>query len=154
MCSSDLHGLKSKEGGYQRTGSRTPMQWSKGPNAGFSEAGAGALYLPVDGAADAPSVEAELKDPDSLLRHVQGLIRFRQAHSALDSGAAFRFVSDGTPLVYERESADERLLIALNPSAEARSLPAEGTLLLAHRGASLAEGTLRLPAGSGAVVGR
>lgn len=30
--------LKSKEGGYQRTGSRTPMQWGGGKNLGFSDA--------------------------------------------------------------------------------------------------------------------
>ena len=40
-------GLASKEGGYFRTGSRTPMQWDGGKNRGFSSAD-GALYLPVD----------------------------------------------------------------------------------------------------------
>ena len=43
-----LHGLKSKEGGYERTGSRTPMQWTNGDNAGFSAASSEKLYLPVD----------------------------------------------------------------------------------------------------------
>jgi maltose alpha-D-glucosyltransferase/alpha-amylase len=33
-----IPGLASKEGGYDRTGSRTPMQWDNGPNAGFSTA--------------------------------------------------------------------------------------------------------------------
>lgn len=40
--------LPSKEGGYTRTGSRTPMQWDDGANLGFSQAAAEALYLPVD----------------------------------------------------------------------------------------------------------
>ncbi|MDR1046896.1 MAG: hypothetical protein LBL64_03905, partial [Treponema sp.] len=40
--------LPYKEGGYTRTGSRTPMQWTGGPNKGFSRAGADKLYLPVD----------------------------------------------------------------------------------------------------------
>ena len=31
-----LEGLGSKEGGIGRTGSRTPMQWEPGPQAGFS----------------------------------------------------------------------------------------------------------------------
>ncbi|PJM78405.1 alpha-amylase family glycosyl hydrolase [Bifidobacterium scaligerum] len=42
--------LPTKEGGYVRTGSRTPMQWdAKTPNLGFSAAAnAKALYLPVE----------------------------------------------------------------------------------------------------------
>lgn len=30
-----VEGLTSVEGGYGRTGSRSPMQWDKTPNAGF-----------------------------------------------------------------------------------------------------------------------
>ena len=40
--------LPTKEGGYTRTGTRTPMQWSEGNNKGFSTAPADKLYLPVD----------------------------------------------------------------------------------------------------------
>ena len=47
-------GLPSKEGGYFRTGSRTPMQWNKGANKGFSKAAAAKLYLPVDTKPSAP----------------------------------------------------------------------------------------------------
>ena len=39
--------LKSRDGGYHRTGSRTPMQWNNGKNLGFSNTD-GELYLPVD----------------------------------------------------------------------------------------------------------
>lgn len=44
-----IPGLPSKEGGYTRTGSRTPMQWTGGKNAGFSDADADKLYLPIQG---------------------------------------------------------------------------------------------------------
>lgn len=50
--------LPTKEGGYFRTGSRTPMQWDNSANKGFSTAAADKLYLPVDDAADAPTVAA------------------------------------------------------------------------------------------------
>ena len=50
--------LPTKEGGYFRTGSRTPMQWDNSANLGFSAAAADKLYLPVDPAADAPTVTA------------------------------------------------------------------------------------------------
>jgi maltose alpha-D-glucosyltransferase/alpha-amylase len=43
-----MEGLHSKEGGYNRTGSRTPMQWSRAKNRGFSKAAAAKLYLPDD----------------------------------------------------------------------------------------------------------
>ncbi len=33
-----VEGLKSVEGGYNRTGSRSPMQWDDSTNAGFSSA--------------------------------------------------------------------------------------------------------------------
>ena len=45
-----VHGLKSKEGAYDRTGSRTPMQWTKGEGAGFSVA-AGAAGAGLSGSA-------------------------------------------------------------------------------------------------------
>ena len=40
--------LPTKEGGYFRTGSRTPMQWDDTANHGFSTADAKDIYLPVD----------------------------------------------------------------------------------------------------------
>ena len=39
--------MPTKEGGYTRTGSRTPMQWTDGVNAGFSEGEPDKLYLPI-----------------------------------------------------------------------------------------------------------
>ena len=43
-----MDGMPSKEGGYDRTGSRTPMQWDHSANAGFSSAAPANLYLPID----------------------------------------------------------------------------------------------------------
>lgn len=115
-----VHGLKSKEGGYDRTGSRTPMQWNGERNAGFSSAFTEELYLPIDPDEDRPTVMAQLADEDSLLVHVRDLIKFRSEHSALLASADFAFLTDGSdyPLVYERKAEQEHLLIALNPSAE------------------------------------
>ncbi len=115
-----LHGLKSKEGAYERTGSRTPMQWTGGDNAGFSEASPESLYLPVDTSEDRPDVLTQLREEGSLLRHVQLLIQLRKHHSALRSTSGIRFLTDGSgyPLVYERWDEKEKLLIAINPSPE------------------------------------
>ncbi|MBR1658713.1 MAG: DUF3459 domain-containing protein [Oscillospiraceae bacterium] len=152
-----LHGLKSKEGGYQRTGSRTPMQWERGVNAGFSAAAPECLYLPVDPDPERPNVEAQRTDPNSLWNHVSALLRFRREHPALDSGALFRFLTDGKgcPLVYERSGGGERLLVALNPSAEAVSFShpslSPAPPLRAGGGAESKDQTLSLPAGSWAI---
>ena len=66
--------LPTKEGGYFRTGSRTPMQWSDGVNAGFSTGRSEDLYLPVDPSPDAPNVAAQERDPESLLNRLQRLL--------------------------------------------------------------------------------
>lgn len=86
------HGLKSKEGGYERTGSRTPMQWDHSTNAGFSSARRESLYLPIDDAADAPNVASQETDSDSLLRTVRALNALRMAHPALQADGGIEFL--------------------------------------------------------------
>jgi glycosidase len=120
-------GLKSKEGGYGRTGARTPMQWDTTSNAGFSKAHADRLYLPVEQTPDRPNVAEQRTNADSLLNHVRQLIALHQAHPALCASGLFEpvYASAGTlPFVYMRRSQDERLLIALNPANQ----PCKGTL--------------------------
>ena len=112
--------LPTKEGGYFRTGSRTPMQWSHGANYGFSDADSSAIYLPQDPSADAPTVEDQAKDPDSLLNTVKALIALRHAHSDLQADADFSsvFASDENPLFVYRRGG---LIAAVNPSGSSRS---------------------------------
>jgi maltose alpha-D-glucosyltransferase/alpha-amylase len=114
-----IPGLPSVEGGYERTGSRTPMQWSHAPNAGFSTAPASALYLPVEPDLDARTVEDQLKDPKSLLNVVRFLIDLRRAHPALGNNGDFRVVyaeAGRYPFVYLRSHAEENVLVAVNPA--------------------------------------
>ena len=117
--------LPSKEGGYLRTGSRTPMQWSDEKNAGFSEAKPEDLYLPVNPAEDRPTVAAQEKDPESLLNRVRALIQARQTLKALDADAHFEVVyaeSGRLPFVYTRAKEGQKLLVALNPSNQTVSV--------------------------------
>ena len=120
--------LPSKEGGYNRTGSRTPMQWdAHKPNLGFSSAEASKLYLPVDPADDAATVAQEEADPRSLLALVRRLITLRHDHPALRAGSALEILygrKGRRPLAYLRSDATngERLLIALNPGTEQEDL--------------------------------
>ncbi len=80
-----VEGLASVEGGYERTGARSPMQWDNGVNAGFSAAPTDKIYIRQDPASDRPTVAGQLDDGESLLNHVRRLIELRQAHSALQS---------------------------------------------------------------------
>ncbi len=110
--------LPTKEGGYFRTGSRTPMQWDGTANLGFSEGRADSLYLPVDPAPDAPTVAAQEADPDSLLNTVRAVLALRHREADLQADGAFEPVCTrkGEPFVYRRGA----LLLAVNPAGETR----------------------------------
>ncbi|MBR4173113.1 MAG: glycosylase [Clostridia bacterium] len=106
--------LPSKEGGYNRTGARTPMQWDNSKNKGFSKADE--LYLPVDESADAPTVAAQGADENSLLSTVRKLIEIRKRSSALWADGGFEVIQKGYPFVYRRFSKDISIIVAVNPS--------------------------------------
>lgn len=119
--------LPTKEGGYFRTGSRTPMQWDDTANHGFSTADTQDIYLPVDTAADAPTVAAQADDPDSLLNSVKSLLAFRHAHADLNADAPFKVLyapkakGDYRPFVWQRGD----LICAVNPAGVSIELPLE-----------------------------
>ena len=147
--------LRTKEGGYQRTGSRTPMQWGRGEGRGFSHAPYEQFYLPMDEAEDAPCVEEQLADADSLLSEVRRLTALRHAHEDLQADAPFAVVNDdeGTaPFVYRRGG----LLLAVNPSSREKRF--EDELLLGRKmvyrigSAGLADGCLIMPGQSFVVL--
>ena len=120
----------TKEGGYTRTGTRTPMQWGPGKNLGFSTSDT--PYLPVDAAQDAPTVEAQTGDPQSMLETVRALLRLRQSQEDLKPDADFEaFEIPGEPraLVYRRGG----LLLCVNPSGKAVPLSPEISALLRGR---------------------
>ena len=117
--------LATKEGGYFRTGSRTPMQWNSGKNAGFSDADKDSLYLPVDEAPDAPTVENQESNPDSLLHTVKALLALRHDRADLQADAEFEplYAKKGVmPFVYRRGA----LTVAVNPSGETVTVPSDG----------------------------
>ena len=112
-------GLPSKEGAFNRTAARTPMQWDQSDNLGFSSTESAGLYLPVDGGPDAPVVSEQANDPASLLSWVKRLIVLRREHPALGALGHFeraRPVAGEYPLCYLRWSAAERLLVCVNPT--------------------------------------
>lgn len=86
-----VENLVSVEGGYGRTGSRSPMQWNKGLNAGFSSACKEKLYIPQDESEDRPNAESQSADICSLRSEVKRLIAFRQNTPPCKAEAASPF---------------------------------------------------------------
>jgi maltose alpha-D-glucosyltransferase/alpha-amylase len=157
-------GLPTKEGSFDRTGIRTPMQWDATPNAGFSSATPEQLYLPIDPADDRPTVQAQMGDPGSLLNQVRGLISLRRSRPALraDAGWNLLYAERGRmPIVYERHKGGERLVVATNPTLQPAStvLVLEGVksapqMLWGYPGAFCPEGKawrIELPPASGGI---
>jgi glycosidase len=118
--------VPNKEGGtlgeVQRCGSRTPMQWSKEENAGFSTAPAKKLYLPIDSAKSRPNVATEENDPASMLNFIRVLLKLRRDHPALANGADFQPLyakKNKYPFIYLRVAGAERIIVAINPAERA-----------------------------------
>jgi maltose alpha-D-glucosyltransferase / alpha-amylase len=108
-----------------RNGVRTPMQWSPDRNAGFSRADPQRLYLPpimdpVYGF-QATNVEAQMRDPSSLLSWTKRMLAVRKTSQAFGRGAR-RFLKPGNRkiLAYLREYDDDTLLCVANLSHSAQ----------------------------------
>ncbi len=115
--------LVSKEGGYSRTGSRTPMQWNSGKNLGFSQSDD--TYLPVDKSADAPTVENQSGDPDSIYRVVTDLIALRHKYADLHGNGEleFTFREGQLPFAFRRGG----MVMYFNPTGKPAELEAVGS---------------------------
>ena len=114
-----LENLKSVEGGYERTGSRSPMQWDNTANAGFSSASPEKLYIQIDSDKNRPTVKSSLENSSSLLNEIRKLTKVRQNTPALQSNGKIEFVfvkENAYPLAYIRSNKDEKILVVINPS--------------------------------------
>lgn len=128
--------LPTKEGGYTRTGSRTPMQWSSEPQAGFSVAQSADLYLPIDSAPDAPNVEIQRRDPTSLLNSLTRFIHFRRTQRYLDADADFDVISaepDNRLFAFRRRKDDAGATVVVNPSHDTLRIDLVGVSKLAYQ---------------------
>ncbi len=99
-----------------RDNARTPMQWSAGPQAGFTT---GTPWLAVNPNHVEINVESDARRPDSILEHYRRLIRLRRESAALVHGRYALLMPEHPQLyVYTRTLGDECLLVVCNFSAE------------------------------------
>lgn len=118
--------LPCKEGGYTRTGSRTPMQWDDSANHGFSQADSSSLYLPLDYGENAPTVKSQQERDDSLYHTVRELLRVRQGQSAFarhDNLEILTAQKNLRSFAYRRDD----LVMLCNPSDHAETLDVDMT---------------------------
>ncbi len=124
-------------GAKSRDNSRTPMQWSAAPNAGFT---AGTPWLTP--AANYPEINAgaALADQNSVFWHYRDLIALRKAHPIFTQGD-YQELLTGHPQIwaYARRANGQTLLVVSNFYGEPVefALPAElqsgqGRLLLGN----------------------
>lgn len=116
-----------------RDGERTPMQWDKTANAGFSTA---TPWLPVPPTYKTHNVTDESRDPNSILEFYRRVLKLRHTSKALlDGGYRALNESDTDVLSYLRTYNDDVVLVALNMSGSAKKVNFE----LKHNGFSSAK---------------
>jgi maltose alpha-D-glucosyltransferase/alpha-amylase len=107
-----------------RDGVRTPMQWTDGSNAGFSDAPPDQLYAPVisDGFGfgyEHVNVAAQQDAPDSLLNRMRQLVALRKRYPVLGPGDLHLLEVDNPAfLAFTRTWQGETVVVVHNFSPE------------------------------------
>jgi alpha-glucosidase len=110
----DPQGLNMPDKNLSRDPERTPMQWDSSENAGFSSA---TPWLRLSASYKRKNVEAEKKDPYSMLCFYKQLIELRQKEPSFTIGDYKPVHADKQSLAYIRQAPNEKsFLIVLNLS--------------------------------------
>jgi maltose alpha-D-glucosyltransferase / alpha-amylase len=129
-----------------RDGVRTPMQWTPDRNAGFSRADFAQLYLPLIMDAvygfQAVNVEAQQRQPLSVLHWVRSLVHVRKQHPTFATGR-FHALHTTNPkvLAFLREGDHETLLVVANLGATAQPVQLDLSRFRGHVPVELLGGT-------------
>ena len=99
-----------------RDNARTPMQWSAGKNAGFTE---GTPWLPVNENYSVVNAEAALADPDSTFHYYQKLIALRKEYDIFRDGWFELMDPDNEKVfAYTRDTDTAHMLVVCNFTSE------------------------------------
>ncbi len=135
-----------------RNGVRTPMQWSPDRNGGFSRADPAALVLPplMDAlyGYGAVNVEAQARDPHSLLNWTRRMLAVRQRHPSLGRGTlTFLYPKNRKILAYLRKDSDETLLCVANLAHSPQAVELDLSAFVGRVPVELNAGTVFPPIG-------
>ena len=105
-----------------RDNARTPMQWTAGANAGFTD---GTPWMPVNPNHTVINAQAQVGDPDSVFSFYKRLIALRRELAVVRDGD-FTLLMQDDPRVfaYLRSDGETTLLVTCNFSGEAAKLDA------------------------------
>ena len=106
-----------------RDGERTPMQWTPGPQAGFSTDPQ--TWLPIPPSFTTVNVQTEEREADSPLEWYERLITLRRTNEALHDGALTMLdAADSDVLAYVRAASAGKpaVVVALNFSATPKTV--------------------------------
>lgn len=97
---------------------RTPMQWTEGPNAGFTE---GTPWVNINSNNALVNVAMEGEDPDSMLSLYRRIIELRSRERALSVGPFRPIGTEGDMFAFILEDPDSerRFLVVVNPGHDA-----------------------------------
>ncbi|HEY2066699.1 MAG TPA: alpha-amylase family glycosyl hydrolase [Gemmatimonadaceae bacterium] len=94
---------------------RTPMQWRRGPAAGFTS---GRAWERLQDDSATITVESEDRDPNSILNLHRRLIHLRASNAALAGGSLVPLTaSNGSVAAYLRRDGDRAVLVVANLAA-------------------------------------
>ena len=104
-----------------RDNARTPMQWTAGKNAGFTD---GTPWIAVNENYREINAEEQLAREDSVFHFYRKLVAFRHAQPVVVDGR-FELLLPEDPQIfaYERVTESERLLAVCNLSSQTASFP-------------------------------
>lgn len=133
------------------------MQWNGEKFAGFSTA---KPWLPIEPDYRKRNVAQQKSEPASMVQLYQRLIELRGKHRALQIGSYRAIKATDELLLFLRETADEKLLVALNMGQEPMSVSIangllRGEILLSSfcdRATELVDGNIELRANEGTVI--
>ena len=132
-----------------RDGERTPMQWTPGPNAGFTTGPK--TWLPVPASAKTYNVESESKEPNSLLNFYRRLLNLRKNDAALRDGSYVALnTTDPNVMSYLRQYKDTAVIVVLNMSAarQTANFDLRKQSLVGAQASTLMQNGAEVPAGA------
>jgi alpha-glucosidase len=130
--------------GIGRDGARTPMPWRRAaPLAGFTKATDS--WLPLDPRHAALAVDAQERDPASVLAFTRALIALRRANPALREGEFVAIEAPAPLLLFERHAPNQKLLCLFNLGAAPQTREkSSGKVAFAVGDATLTAGRCKL----------
>ena len=106
-----------------RDNGRTPVQWSDGKNAGFTE---GTPWLKVTANYKDINAEKQIKDKDSIYSFYKNLVALRKDKDVISKGTIEFFEKENEDvLAYRRTCGEEELIVLNNLTGKEIAVPAE-----------------------------